>query len=104
VWPGDAVRVGKTRVSLDTVIGSYNQGQSAEEIVAAYDALQLADVYSVIGFYLNNREKVVAYLKQREEEAEQMRVEWEAKHPPLTRSELLARRAESEKSHAPAGH
>lgn len=32
-----------------------------------------------------------AYLKQRDEEAERIRQEWETRHPPPTKAELLAR-------------
>jgi uncharacterized protein (DUF433 family) len=43
------VRVGKTRVTLDTVIAAFTEGATAEEIVQQYPSLQLADVYHVIG-------------------------------------------------------
>jgi uncharacterized protein (DUF433 family) len=36
--------VGKTRVPLETVIWTYKEGSSPEEIVESYDALSLGDV------------------------------------------------------------
>lgn len=48
------VRVGKTRVTLDTVIAVFKQGSTAEEIVYRYPSLRLADVYAAIAFYLNH--------------------------------------------------
>lgn len=45
------IRVGKTRVTLDTVVAAFDEGATAEEIVQQYPTLLLADVYSVIGYY-----------------------------------------------------
>ena len=44
------VLVVKTRVTLDTVINTFIQGTTAEEIVYRYPSLKLADVYAVIAF------------------------------------------------------
>lgn len=61
------MRVGDTRVTLDTVVRAFDQGHTAEEIVSHYPALRLADVYAVIAYYLNNQTDVQAYLQQQEE-------------------------------------
>jgi len=61
---GGAVRVGPTRVTLDTVIGSFNDGASPEEIVRRFPTLQLADVYSVLGYYLRYKEEIDQLLHQ----------------------------------------
>jgi uncharacterized protein (DUF433 family) len=100
---GGAVRVGKSRVSLDLVVEQYENGMTPEDMVRAYDTLALADVHAVIAYYLRHREEVAAYLKRREEEAEALRVKIEAQRPHISRDELMARRAASEKDHAPAG-
>ena len=90
------VRVGGTRVTLDTVIGAFNQGESPEEIVDGFDALELADVYTVIGYYLRHRPEVDAYSKRRDDEAEVLRREIEAQPGYQEfRERLLARRAAS---------
>ncbi len=73
------MRVGGTRVTLDTVVRAFNQGHTAEEIVSHYPALRLADVYAVISYYLNNEAVVQAYLQQQEKAAEQIWREIEAK-------------------------
>src|SRR2546425_6293413 len=75
---GGAVRVGKSRVSLDLVVGQYENGMSPEDLVRAYDALELADVHAVIAYYLRHRAEVWAYLKRRQEEAEGLRAKIEA--------------------------
>jgi len=68
---GDGVvRVGGSRVTLETVVHAFNEGHTAEEIVSHYPALKLADVYAVISFYLNNRAAVKDYLQQQEAAAE----------------------------------
>ena len=40
--------VGKTRVTLDTVVAVFDRGAIAEEIVHRYPSLKLADVYGAI--------------------------------------------------------
>ena len=40
------VLVGRTRVTLDTVVAVFSQGTTAEEIVHRYPSLTLADVYA----------------------------------------------------------
>jgi uncharacterized protein (DUF433 family) len=62
--PDGVVRVGKTRVTLDTVVAVFKEGSTAEEIVCRYPSLKLADVYATIGFYLNHQQQVEAYLQQ----------------------------------------
>jgi uncharacterized protein (DUF433 family) len=64
------IRVGDTRVTLDTVVYAYEQGHTAKEVVSHYPALRLADAYAVIAYYLNNEAAVRNYLRQQEEEAE----------------------------------
>ena len=88
-----AVRVGQTRVTLDTVIGAFTGGCSAEEIVRKYPSLDLANVYAVITYYLWHREAMEAYLEQRRQEAEEIRRD-NQRHtpPPGLRERLLARR------------
>ena len=46
------IRVANTRVTLDTLVGAFSVGATAEEIVQKYLSLKLADVYQVIGYYL----------------------------------------------------
>ncbi len=60
------VRVGGTRVTLDTVVGAFRDGVSAEGIVEQYPSLLLGDVYSVIGYILNHTDEENAYLQRRQ--------------------------------------
>jgi len=87
------VRVGATRVTLDTVITAFKDGATAEEIASEYPTLELADVYSVIAYYLRRPEDVDAYLQKRSALATQVRKENEARFDPKgIRDRLAARR------------
>jgi uncharacterized protein (DUF433 family) len=86
------MRVGETRVTLDTVVHAFDQGHTAEEIVSHYPALKLADVYAVIAYYLNNQAEAHNYLWQQQEEAEKIWEQVEAKADyQAFRERLLAR-------------
>ncbi len=78
----NVVRIGKTRVTLDTVVAVFKQGATAEEIVYRYPSLKLADVYGTIAFYLNHQTDVEAYLQQRQHQAQEVRRMNEARFGP----------------------
>src|SRR5215217_9644502 len=78
-----AVRVGGTRVTLDTLISVFEGGASAEEIASKFPSLRLADVYATIGYYLRHRKEVEDYLRHREAEADRIRRDIET-HLPST--------------------
>src|SRR5690349_20686887 len=87
------VRIGGTRVTLDTLVAAYREGATAEAIAEQYPSLQLDQVYTVIGYYLRHQSEVDAYLQQRRQEAAQVRQENETRFPSLgIRDRLLARR------------
>lgn len=88
------LRVGNTRVLLDLVIYAYWRGETPETITDSYPTLSLDAVYLAIGYYLRHRAEIDAYLREQEAQAEALRREDEASHPPtLTREILLARLA-----------
>jgi uncharacterized protein (DUF433 family) len=88
-------RIGGTRVTLETVLWTFNEGASPEDIVSRYPALSLADVYAVIAYYLNNRAELDTYLQQAEATEQQVRMAYEAHHPRQAwREKLLAKRKE----------
>ena len=87
------LRVGGTRVSLDTVVTAFNMGMAPEEIVLRYDSLRLDEVYLALGYYLRHRSEVESYLVERSERGEMRRVEAESRLPwSQVRERLLARR------------
>lgn len=86
------IRVGGTRVSLDTILVAYKQGSDPEDIIDMFTSLRLADVYAVIGYYLQNRDDVEAYLAEREKFRAQVRQMIEARSDQTgIRERLLAR-------------
>jgi len=86
------VRVGKTRVTLDTDVAAFCEGATAEEIVHQYPSLNLADVYYVIGYYLRRSSEVEGYLRGRKAKAEAVRRKNEARFDPQgVRDRLLSR-------------
>jgi uncharacterized protein (DUF433 family) len=87
------LRVGGTRVTLDSVIGAYEEGATAEAIAAQYDSLSLRDIYGAITYYLENPDEVAAYLRHQQAEAGEVRRQFEARSPQAgIRERLLARR------------
>ena len=87
------LRVAGTRVSLDSVIYAFDEGATPEEIAQAFPTLELAAIYSVIGYYLQNRAEVEQYLEQRKVQREELKKEIEARfNPNGLRERLLARK------------
>ena len=69
----NVIRMGRSRVTLDSVITVYEQGETPEEILLHFDTLDLADVYEVISLYLRHRAEVQAYLDERRRISEEVR-------------------------------
>jgi uncharacterized protein (DUF433 family) len=86
------VRVGGTRVRLDTVVYAFNQGASAEEILQKYPTLALADIYATISYYLQHRSCVDDYLKERQQEHDRVRQLNESRSDPAGLRERLLKR------------
>ena len=88
------VRVGNTRVTLDSVITAFLEGATAEEIAQQYPSLDLADVYAVIGYYLHHRSDIDSYFDQRKQSANKVRQQNESRYDPHgVRDRLLKRRS-----------
>lgn len=60
------IRVGRTRVTLDSIVIAYGTGMTAEEIACAYDVLSVAQVHAVLSYYLDYRATVDEYLAVRQ--------------------------------------
>lgn len=87
------VRVAGTRVTLDTIIGAFETGATAEEIAQQYPSVPLVDIYSVITYYLRHKAEVDVYLSKRKAQADRVREEVERRFPSAgLRERLLARR------------
>jgi uncharacterized protein (DUF433 family) len=86
-------KVGGTRVTLETVIDAFREGNTAEDILMRYPALSLASIYQVIGYYLDHRAEVDAYIEQAQVESERVRSENNARPEVMRfREKMLARK------------
>jgi len=85
--------IGKTRITLDTVVAAFNEGIAAEEIARQYPSAQLADIYSALGYYLRHKKQIDAYINRREKIALKIRKQNEVRFNETgIRERLLARR------------
>ena len=57
------MRVGKSRVMLDSVVAAFEQGHSAETIQQQYPSLSLEEVYGAIAWLLAHRDEVTRYIE-----------------------------------------
>jgi uncharacterized protein (DUF433 family) len=86
------LRVGNSRVTMDTVIHAFIDGASLEAIVDRYPSLSLTDVYAVVTYYLWNRDAVDAYLAEQESRGKEIRTRIESRLPKNGfREKLLSR-------------
>ena len=68
-------RVGRTRVSLDSLVYLFREGMSAESMVDSYPALTLEQVHGALAFYLANQRQVDQYLAEGQRIAEHQHVD-----------------------------
>src|SRR5205823_3482378 len=59
-------RVSGTRVSLDSIVYGFRNGDSPETIRQNYEVLTLEEVYGAIAFYLANQPDIDKYLVEHE--------------------------------------
>jgi len=63
-----------TRVSLDSIVYGFVEGQTAESIAQSFPVLRLEQVYGAIAFYLTNRPEIDAYLTEAKSDFEAKRL------------------------------
>ena len=73
LWKDGTIRVKNSRLLIDMIVDAHNRGECPEEIYESFpsDAYTIADVYSIIAYYLKNKAKIGEYLAEREKEAEE---------------------------------
>jgi len=88
------VRISGSRVTLDTIIGAFQKGATAEQIQDSFPSLSLAQIYGAIAYYLNHEADVETYLRERRAEAESIKHEIESQQDTAGfRARIRARRA-----------
>lgn len=92
-----AYRIRGTRVSLDSVVYAFLNGEPAESIAHSFPVLDLEQVYGAIAYYLAHQTEVDEYLKQAREDFEEQRRAARERNPDLYRklAETKARRVSS---------
>ncbi len=86
-------RVGQTRVTLDSVLRAFHQGDTVEDIVSRFPSLEMADAYQVIAYYLRNRAELDAYLDDCSAREARLLAEHPEWSPVGLKNRLLERRA-----------
>jgi hypothetical protein len=77
-------------------------GMKPEEIAEGLDSLTLADVHGALAYYFRHQSEVDAYLREREQQAESLRLEIEAASAP--RLAPLKARLDALRAHGNGGH
>ena len=85
------IRVGTSRVTLDTVVAAFHPGATPEQLVQDFPTLDLGDVYAAIGYYLHNRAQVDDYIASGQRQAEEHRRHSPGLYPADVWQRLLAR-------------
>lgn len=90
---GGVIRIGGTRVTLETIVDAFEDGATPEEIAHQYPSVSLSDVYQVIAYYLKHSDELKRYLDAARELRLAVRRKVETLHPSAgIRDRLLARR------------
>jgi uncharacterized protein (DUF433 family) len=79
-----------TRISFDSVVYSFLNGEAPESIAQNFPLLSLEQVYGAIAFYLANREIVDAYLEEGEAEFKELQQSLRQKSPLLYQQLITA--------------
>jgi uncharacterized protein (DUF433 family) len=96
------LRITGTRITLDSIIQAFHDGATPEEMCQDFPGLALAHIYSVLAFYLTQKDAVDVYLKDHTQATTIIRQELQSTHADFIadlRHRLTARRASST-SHA----
>jgi uncharacterized protein (DUF433 family) len=97
--------VAGTRVSLDSVVYAFLEGDSPEGIAYSYEALTLEQIFGALAYYLANRVVIDEYLRQGEIEYDRLYEEARAKHPEFyARLDAAREAAIARPNSSPASH
>ena len=66
-------QVAGTRVSLDSIVHAFWNGQTAESIAQSFPTLTLEQIYGAVAFYLAHREEIESALARNRAEFEAAR-------------------------------
>jgi uncharacterized protein (DUF433 family) len=75
--------VAGTRISLDSIVYSFNAGQSPEAIQEDFPSIKRAQIYGVIAFYLDHQAEIDKYLEETTREFEGNAIPLQRANPTL---------------------
>ena len=75
--------VAGTRVSLDSVVYSFERGNSPEAIQREFPLLRLPQIYGAIAFYLDHQAVIRRYLEAKEQTIEESSIPLAEANPEL---------------------
>ena len=81
--PEGGWRISGSRVSLDSIVHAFWEGQTPEAIAEDFPTLSLEQIHGAIDFYLRNQEEIDRYLAAQDARWEQLRQQSETTHGPL---------------------
>lgn len=69
----DTYRIVGSRVSLDSIVHAYWNGQSAESIAQSFPSIKLEQVHGALAYYLAHQSEIDAYLQASQEDFDAQR-------------------------------
>ena len=75
------IRITGSRIPLQFLVYEYCNGATAEDIVAHYPSLRLADVHATLSYYLSHKTEVDKYVLEQEKLANDLREKIEQRFP-----------------------
>jgi hypothetical protein len=91
------MRIGKSRVMLDSIVAGFEQGHSPETLQQQYPTLSLEEVYGAITYYLAHTDEVRAYLKRQDARWEAWRAKSATRSSPVVERWRALRASEAAK-------
>jgi uncharacterized protein (DUF433 family) len=85
------IRVKGSRVTLDSLVECMQAGDTIEEIHEGFPSVTLAEINTILGWYLNNQVEADKYLREQDAEAERIRKEIESEPGYMLLREKLLR-------------
>lgn len=74
------IRVIGSRITLETLVGFFKQGETVEDLARGFPTLSLEQIKAIIGWYLTHQSEADEYLEEGEIVAERLR-QWVESQP-----------------------
>ena len=92
-----AMRIGNSRVMLDSIVAGFEQGHSPETLQQQYPTLSLEEVYGAITYYLAHMDEVHTYFERQDEQWEAWRAKSATRSSPVVERLRALRASEAPK-------